>query len=48
MKKALLSLLLVAFGLSLLGCGETVSGIGKDACRVGRGVKMIFIREEGK
>jgi len=29
----------------LFGCGETISGIGKDARRVGKGVKTIFFKE---
>jgi len=28
------------------GCGETVSGLGKDARRIGKGVKTVFIRED--
>jgi predicted small secreted protein len=48
MKKMLAILLLAAFSVCLLGCGETVHGIGKDASRIGKGVKTIFIREQGK
>lgn len=29
----------------LTGCGETISGIGKDIQRVGKGVKTIFFKE---
>ena len=29
------------------GCGSTIRGVGKDVGRVGRGVKMIFVSEEG-
>ncbi len=36
-------LFLVVFQLS--GCGETISGIGKDTKRIGKGVKTIFVRE---
>lgn len=31
--------------LLLAGCGETVSGMGKDISRIGRGVKTVFIRD---
>jgi predicted small secreted protein len=31
--------------LQLCGCGETLHGIGKDAQRMGKGVKTIFIRD---
>ena len=31
--------------LQLAGCGETVQGIGKDAQRMGKGIKTIFIRD---
>ena len=48
MKKTLLLLILAIIGMYLAGCGETVSGIGKDAGRIGKGVKTVFIREEGK
>ena len=47
MKKCVALALTLAFtSIVLSGCGETVSGIGKDINRVGRGVKTIFIREE--
>ena len=29
----------------LSGCGETISGIGKDAQRIGQGVKTIFFKD---
>jgi len=45
MKTLVMVLLLAVLSACLIGCGETVSGIGKDMSRVGRGVKMIFIRE---
>ncbi len=48
MKKSLLILSLIVIGAYLSGCGETFSGIGKDASRIGKGVKTVFIREEGK
>jgi len=45
MRKAFLALILIAFSVTLLGCGETMSGVGKDASRMGKGVKTIFIRD---
>lgn len=48
MKNIFLLLLLLVIVTYLSGCGETVSGIGKDAGRIGKGVKTIFIRGEGK
>ena len=27
----------------LIGCGETVRGVGKDVNRIGYGVKTIFV-----
>lgn len=37
----LMSLLVI----TIAGCGETVSGIGKDASRMGRGVSTFFFRQ---
>ncbi len=31
--------------LQLSGCGETVHGVKKDAHRMGRGIRTIFIRD---
>jgi predicted small secreted protein len=31
--------------LSLAGCGETVSGVGKDMGRMGRGVSTFLFRQ---
>lgn len=28
------------------GCGETVQGVSKDAHRIGRGVRTIFVSDE--
>ncbi len=36
---------LVVISLSLLGCGETVSGVGKDVNRMGRGASTFFFRQ---
>ena len=30
--------------LILTGCGETINGIGKDAQRVGKGIKTVFFK----
>ncbi len=40
-----LILFLIFISVAISGCGETVSGIGKDAGRIGKGVKTIFIRD---
>ena len=45
MKKAVLALLLMATCAILYGCGETVSGLGKDANRMGRGVNTFLFRQ---
>ncbi len=45
MKKYALAVLLLAVCAVLLGCGETVSGVGKDASRMGRGVNTFFFRQ---
>ena len=31
---------------SAIGCGETVSGVGKDVNRMGKGVSTFFFRQE--
>jgi len=45
MKKIILLVLLVCASAILLGCGETVSGVGKDANRMGKGVSTFFFRQ---
>jgi predicted small secreted protein len=40
-----LLLLLLLFAFSS-GCGETVRGMSKDAHRMGRGAKTIFVADE--
>ncbi|MBN1353186.1 MAG: hypothetical protein JW994_00755 [Candidatus Omnitrophica bacterium] len=40
--RLLLVLLLLMFILS--ACGETINGVTKDAKRVGKGIRTIFIR----
>ena len=41
MKKRILALLALITFFS--GCGETVRGVGRDASRIGYGVKTIFV-----
>ena len=45
MKRFVCAVLLLAACATLLGCGETVSGVGKDAGRMGRGVNTFFFRQ---
>ena len=45
MKKMVLFVLLLAVSTILFGCGETVSGVGKDVNRMGRGVSTFFFRQ---
>ncbi len=45
MNRLLILFVLVFVTLALVGCGETVSGIGKDASRVTKGVRTIFLRD---
>jgi len=45
MKKVILTALLLTTCVMLLGCGETVSGVGKDINRMGRGVNTFFFRQ---
>ena len=45
MKRLVLIVLLLAVSTVLLGCGETVSGVGKDVNRMGRGVSTFFFRQ---
>ena len=45
MKRLVLSMLLLAMCVFLFGCGETVSGVGKDVNRMGRGVNTFFFRQ---
>lgn len=42
-KKRFYWMAVVILGLFILsGCGETIRGVGRDAMRVGKGVKTIF------
>jgi len=45
MKNAVLIIFIIAICAVLAGCGETVSGVGKDANRMGKGVNTLFFRE---
>lgn len=45
MKMIFITLLLLISLVSLSGCGETVSGVGKDINRMGRGVNTFFFRQ---
>jgi len=44
-KRLILAAFVSMLVLQLSGCGETVQGISKDAKRMGKGVKTIFIRD---
>ena len=44
-KKLIFLILLFILVLQLSGCGETFHGVSKDAQRMGKGVKTIFIRD---
>lgn len=45
MRKFVLFLLIITACAVLTGCGETVSGVGKDVNRMGRGVSTFFFRQ---
>ncbi len=45
MNKNIFFLILAIICIVAIGCGETVSGISKDATRIGRGVKTVFIKD---
>ena len=45
MKRVLIMLVILLFCSVIAGCGETIKGIGKDASRIGRSVKQIFISD---
>jgi len=40
--------IVACLALFLAGCGETISGVGKDAGRIGKGVKTIFFRDRNR
>lgn len=45
MTKFIFVFLLLAATMFLIGCGETISGVGKDVNRMGRGVGTFFFRQ---
>lgn len=45
MRRVVLFVLLLVVSIALFGCGETVSGVGKDVNRMGRGVNTFFFRQ---
>lgn len=45
MRIVMLAFLVMWICLALIGCGETVSGVGKDVNRMGRGVNTFFFRQ---
>ena len=45
MKNVILVLLVLVTGIILSGCGETVSGVGKDINRMGKGASTFFFRQ---
>jgi len=45
MKTAVIISIMIFLCLTLTGCGETVSGVGKDVNRMGRGVSTFFFRQ---
>lgn len=45
MRKTIFILLLLSSACVFAGCGETVSGVGKDANRMGRGINTFFFRQ---
>ena len=44
-KSWIILMLLTFFCISIIGCGETIGGAGKDIRRMGKGVKTIFVRD---
>ncbi|MDD5427737.1 MAG: hypothetical protein PHI58_00680 [Candidatus Omnitrophica bacterium] len=45
MKNFVLAMAVLITAMMLAGCGETVSGVGKDINRMGRGVNTFFFRQ---
>ncbi len=45
MKNVILAVLILVICMTLTGCGETVSGVGKDVNRMGRGISTFFFRQ---
>ena len=45
MRKMSIVLLILTACVFLSGCGETISGVGKDVNRMGRGASTFFFRQ---
>ena len=45
MKNAIVAILIFTACMALSGCGETISGVGKDVNRMGKGVSTFFFRQ---
>ena len=45
MRKVTLILLALITCAALAGCGETISGVGKDTGRMGKGISTFFFRQ---
>lgn len=45
MRKILLVILAVTICVSFAGCGETISAVGKDVGRMGKGINTFFFRQ---
>jgi predicted small secreted protein len=45
MRKVILAFLFLSICAVLPGCGETLSGVGKDVNRMGRGASTFFFRQ---
>jgi len=45
MRAIITVLVLIALSACAAGCGETISGVGKDCGRMGKGVNTFFFRQ---
>jgi predicted small secreted protein len=45
MKNIILAILILVICAALAGCGETISGAGKDVTRMGTGINTFFFRQ---
>ncbi|MFH0764295.1 MAG: hypothetical protein V1927_04775 [Candidatus Omnitrophota bacterium] len=45
MKTVAIISIMIFLCLGLTGCGETISGAGKDVNRMGKGVSTFFFRQ---
>ena len=45
MKRVFFCALLISLCVVLCGCGETITGVGKDAERMGKGINTFFFRQ---